>query len=185
MNPYYLVRNKLDHLCFLLHIQSLYAETLADIGCGNHPQDIVAVDKVHWLVDPGIHPHGFDGMVAGVTYHDLWTDWAGFITFNAQFLNDEVECVTLMDVIEHLPKEEGVALLEKTIRHAKMVVVFTPLGFLQQEDGRWNTHRSGWTPDDFRDGWTVFVYPHFHWCDFRGVPYEKPKGAMLAVWRKS
>jgi hypothetical protein len=45
-----------------------------------------------------------------------------------------VDAVYLIDVIEHLPKEEGEKLLkitEQVVR--KQIVIFTPLGFVKQE----------------------------------------------------
>jgi hypothetical protein len=62
-------------------------------------------------------------------------------------------CVAL-DVIEHLGKEEGLALLRSLEALAsRRVVVFTPNGFLPQtsrEDGDYQQHLSGWTPREMR-----------------------------------
>lgn len=65
-----------------------------------------------------------------------------------------VDTVLLVDVIEHLEKEEALDLLSKTFSIAsQQVVVFTPLGFFEQDNtdgidawglhgGEWQTHRS-------------------------------------------
>jgi len=57
-----------------------------------------------------------------------------------------------LEVIEHLDKADGLAVLEMLTRRAKRVLVSTPLGFRRQEiDGLpYETHRSGWYPWDFR-----------------------------------
>jgi len=75
----------------------------------------------------------------------------------------EGHAVYLLDVIEHMEKAEGLEVIELAMR-ARQVVVFTPLGFLKQDrdawglGGRhWQTHRSGWMPDDF-SGWRTQLY---------------------------
>jgi hypothetical protein len=68
-------------------------------------------------------------------------------------------CVAL-DVIEHLPKEDGWRMLEsmeKLARHR--VIIFTPNGFVPQhsQNGDLQEHLSGWTADDLRPrGYKVF-----------------------------
>lgn len=60
-------------------------------------------------------------------------------------------CVAL-DLIEHLPKDDGWRLLDDMEHLARRrVVVFTPSGFLpQQGHGDLQEHLSGWTADDLR-----------------------------------
>ena len=84
------------------------------------------------------------------------------------------EVILFLDVLEHMDKVYG----QHCINHAsalatRQVVVFTPLGFVKQEQiegepdpwgyqgWKWQTHRSGWTPDDFK-GWDVFVDKTYH-----------------------
>ncbi|HEY3215263.1 MAG TPA: class I SAM-dependent methyltransferase [Candidatus Eisenbacteria bacterium] len=57
----------------------------------------------------------------------------------------------LVDVIEHLEKEEGHRLLAVLLRRARRVLVATPWGFRAQEvtGSPFETHRSGWFPWDF------------------------------------
>lgn len=57
----------------------------------------------------------------------------------------------LVDVIEHLPKEEGYGVLDELTRRAARVLVTTPWGFRPQEipGMPYETHRSGWYPGDF------------------------------------
>ncbi|HZR21916.1 MAG TPA: class I SAM-dependent methyltransferase [Verrucomicrobiae bacterium] len=68
-------------------------------------------------------------------------------------------CVAL-DVIEHLPKEDGWHLLDDMEKLAKMAaLVFTPNGFVPQhsKNGDLQEHLSGWTVSDFRQrGYQVF-----------------------------
>lgn len=61
-------------------------------------------------------------------------------------------CVAL-DVIEHLPKEEGWRMLESMEALAtRRVIIFTPNGFVPQKskDGDLQEHLSGWTAAEMR-----------------------------------
>ena len=59
------------------------------------------------------------------------------------------DLVLMVDVIEHLTKEDGLALLERIPGH---VVVCTPSEFFQNPDTvPSEVHRSLWTPEDFGD----------------------------------
>ncbi|TMQ65484.1 MAG: class I SAM-dependent methyltransferase [Candidatus Eisenbacteria bacterium] len=57
----------------------------------------------------------------------------------------------LIDVIEHLEKQEGHRLVGELLGRARRVLIATPCGFRAQEvAGKpFETHRSGWLPWDF------------------------------------
>jgi len=57
----------------------------------------------------------------------------------------------LIDVIEHLDKEEGHRVLAELLERARRVLIATPWGFRPQEvtGSPYETHRSGWLPWDF------------------------------------
>jgi SAM-dependent methyltransferase len=65
------------------------------------------------------------------------------------------DCVIAIEVIEHMPKEEGRKLIEKMENIArKKVIITTPNGFLPQaryDRDIFQTHRSGWTIDEFKE----------------------------------
>jgi hypothetical protein len=81
-------------------------------------------------------------------------------------IEGRVEAVYLLDVIEHMDKEDGrlVIKLAKAVG-ARQIVVHTPHGFQPQTGDAWGLggdfwqeHRSGWTPDDF-PGWAIHLHP--------------------------
>jgi SAM-dependent methyltransferase len=78
---------------------------------------------------------------------------ADVLDIGAVFPENSFDCVTLLEVIEHLSRDDGYALLAQCERIArKRVVVSTPNGFLQQpaRDGNpFQEHLSGWTRQDF------------------------------------
>ena len=75
------------------------------------------------------------------------------------------EAVYLLDVIEHMYKEEAATAIELALKAAtRQVVIFTPKGFMEQEEDGWQLggdywqkHRSGWLPGEFV-GWKTQTY---------------------------
>lgn len=88
------------------------------------------------------------------------------------------DVVLLLDVIEHMEKKEGMAVIELAKKSAKKrVVVFTPDGFMEQHGDAWGLggdiwqeHRSGWTGADF---YGFHVTKNFHWAGFILAVYDK------------
>ncbi len=141
--------------------------TVLDIGPGIRPQSLVDSDT-HVCFEPyaeyasilsSEHPQL-------VVVQGTWQDAVQMMP------SSSVDTVVLLDVIEHLPKEDGRRLLDATVAIARsQVVVFTPLGFMAQGDLEdkdawgldgtdWQVHRSGWSPEDF-DGWNVWICNDF------------------------
>lgn len=70
----------------------------------------------------------------------------------------------LIDVIEHLTKDNGRALLAGMWLNCGAQLVFTPTGemWLSEDPGP-HVHRSGWTPEEFwTEGWNIWEWPIFH-----------------------
>ena len=64
------------------------------------------------------------------------------------------DAVICFELIEHVEKDEGFALLKKMETWVtKKIILTTPNGFVPQEEGDGNdlqAHKSGWSPSDFR-----------------------------------
>jgi len=69
------------------------------------------------------------------------------------FPNKSFDAVILIDVIEHLTKKDGIALLKKMEKWAnKKIIITTPNGFVSQpsvDDNKLQLHLSGWKPQEF------------------------------------
>lgn len=146
-----------------------------DVGAGIRPQVLIKAEK-HVCVEP----------------HQEYADWLrsnGYDVLQSTAIDalskaSDLDTVVMLDVIEHMEKSEGLEVLRICREKAAQIVVFTPLGFCDQhyQDGDkdawgmngtyWQTHRSGWTPDDFK-GWTIHEDANFH--GERG-------GAFFAIW---
>ena len=154
-----------------------HSDFVLDVGAGIRPQQLINAVR-HICVEP----------------HKEYADYLrseGYDVFESTALDalskiDELDTVVMLDVIEHMVKQDGEEVIQLCQEKAKQIVIFTPLGFCKQEyqDGdkdawgmngtEWQTHRSGWMPKEFK-GWTVHVDPTFH--GERG-------GAFFAIWRK-
>ena len=48
------------------------------------------------------------------------------------------------------------------------------------DGGYWQTHRSGWAPEDFGQEWDVVICPDFIELNQDNQPMDKPMGALWA-----
>lgn len=130
--------------------------TCADIGPGLRPQRLLDC-PVHVLVEPW-RPYA-DQLV--ITYPDKLVVNTFATPYLGAMVDKSVDTIFLLDVIEHIEKEEGQALLQEALRVARVqVVIFTPLGFMPHEvhdtpsewgdipHGITQKHLSGWTLQD-------------------------------------
>jgi hypothetical protein len=100
--------------------------------------------------------------------------------------------VSLLDVIEHFPKPDGLALLDTLERRAGAVVLFTPIGFYPQDaethpdfrDKPYQWHRSGWMTGELVDrGYAVVSFPQLH-MGFGGFAAVHVSGwSAFEYWR--
>ncbi|MFO0270396.1 MAG: hypothetical protein ACK53W_07675 [Gemmatimonadota bacterium] len=150
---------------------------VVDVGAGLRPQALVTGER-HICVEP----HGEYADALEAAGYTVVRDTA----VAALEAMPAVDTIVALDVIEHMDKAEGLRFLDVAKRKAKQVVVFTPLGFLPQEETgatdawglhgqHWQKHRSGWMPKEF-DGWITFVDRNFH--------DHIPAGAFVAVLRQ-
>jgi len=165
--------------------------SVLDIGCGLRPQSIIPTPNVLVCVE------AHDEYVT-----ELRRRFAGTTTLIIQdrvpaclaVLPDGcVDTIFMLDFIEHLDREAGRQTLSECERIARQqIVVFTPLGFLPQDEtgetdgwgfhgNYWQTHRSGWTPDDFGGQWHVIACHDFHQINGKGERLPEPFGALWAA----
>lgn len=139
-------------------------DTLLDVGCGIRPFTKVKCKK-HICVEPH---HEYAEILKNNGYEVIQKK-------AVEALDDieTVDTILALDVIEHMERADGDAFIKKALKKAKkQVVVFTPLGFMpQEEEGErdswglhgqeFQKHRSGWVPDDFH-GWMCYLERQFH-----------------------
>lgn len=139
--------------------------SILDVGCGIRPC------CVRWL-QPGPGKE-YVGLDAYRPYVESCRAKYPSLTFHVAdvppiaYSDRDFDTVVLDDVIEHLDKERGRELLDEALRVCRRgVIVRTPNGFCRQDSDPWNaggdywqTHRSGWVPEDFEDRSHVWHVP--------------------------
>ena len=171
------------------------ARVVVDIGPGIRPQTILS-PSIHICVEP------FEPYLTRL--REEVGDDPRFVFLNATWdralplmPDRSADAVVALDFIEHLERRAGERFLEQSVRVARrQVVVFTPLGFYRQsyrngetdrwgmQGGRWQTHRSGWSPDDFGAEWHIIGCRTFHTADENEQPLEQPFGAFWAIYNR-
>lgn len=142
-------------------------ETIADIGCGKGG------------VIEFLRRRGLDSTIVGGDIYKsyllickkkkLYSDCILYDARCLPFKEESFDLVMMIGVIEHLKKEDGLALLTQLDKLAKkQIVVFTTVEYLPQEKFNGNVyqeHLSGWHPEEFRKrGYRVYGvsrYPVF------------------------
>jgi hypothetical protein len=122
------------------------------VGAGIRPQPFF-VAKTHICVEPH---HEYANWLWDHGYQVLRATALEVLRWHAR-----VDAIFMLDVIEHMSRLDGEAVLAMARDRAPLVVIYTPLGFREQSYGpgekdawgmhgaEWQTHRSGWEPGDF------------------------------------
>ena len=155
-------------------------ESVLDVGCGDQGALVRRIPDLPFTVgvDLVLPPDDAD-FPTHSEYQKL-----DVRTLSGHFEQASFECVVALDLIEHLTREEGAALLVAMERIAtKRVIVFTPNGFLRQEPTQANPlqeHISGWTVEDLTSrGYSVTGING--WRPLRG-PYAEIRWWPRSFW---
>jgi SAM-dependent methyltransferase len=129
--------------------------TCLDVGCG-------PASPIRFLdFDSTVGIDGHEPTLATARANQTHTSFelCDVTTIGARFQSGQFDCCVALDVIEHLTKEDGLALISAMERIAtKRILLFTPNGYLPQQshDGDLQAHLSGWQADEMRNlGFTV------------------------------
>ena len=122
--------------------------------CCSHPY----YDKIEHKV--GIDPqetvrklHSPDFKVLRESYDEKSSVW-----------NEKFDLVTMFDLLEHYKKPDALKLLKHLDEITnKMLIIFTPKGFYYQGGNEWDSHKSGWEPEELLElGFSVHLLKDFH-----------------------
>ena len=187
--------NKAD-LYYKLMLKLKPAEIILDIGTGISPQEYIE-PSVHICCEP--YAEYIEVLKQRIKsefknkkqkYVLINLNWGEVINI---FPKKSIDSVFLIDVIEHLNKEEASILLKRTEEIVtNQIVIFTPLGFMPQthNDGKdawglsgakWQEHLSGWDNNDFDESWDILAVKAYHFIDNIGNKLEEPFGALWAI----
>jgi Mg/Co/Ni transporter MgtE len=150
---------------------------IIDVGCGIRPCPAFSA-KDHICIEP--HDEYVEVLKQWKPDHARPVVIQAKAQELATFPREDVT-VFMLDVIEHMPREDGEAMI-RLLEEFEHAVIFTPLGWYEQDGqnpdawgyngGYWQKHRSAWQPEDF-SGWDVKVWTKWH--------PKNSVGAILAV----
>lgn len=136
-------------LVFSLQKELLDCQKVLDIGCGPD-SPLKYCRNVKYSL--GVEPFGLYFRQA--KEQKIHTEYLNKKIENLDFPQNCFDAVILIEVLEHLPKEAGLKILQKAEEWAeKKIVVSTPNGFLSQgelDGNKLQKHLSGWSVDDFK-----------------------------------
>lgn len=161
---------KVHDTIFGSYIEELKRETnnyssILDVGCGvDSPVQYLSSNMNKVGVDvygPAIQASKQKGIHN--EYFEIDVD-----DIDKQFGPNSFDCAIASDVIEHVTKEKGLALIDKMEKVAKhKVIIFTPHGFVPQDehDGNpWQKHLSGWEVSEMEErGYSVIGINGMKW----------------------
>lgn len=161
------------------------SENILDIGCGigdylkytNSSQHVVAIEPHLPYLEKAKENYGW------AEYHNQ--DGIEYLAGSTE----KFDLVLLIDVVEHLPEEEAVKLVNLAIEHSDGIIISQiPYGIHEQHDDHWNlggeywqTHRSTWDeknleklPFSFTKVWRNF----YDWDS----SVNKTNDTIIALW---
>lgn len=134
---------------YLILRELIDCNSVLDLGCGRHSMVPIIPSKIETTGVELFEAHFMEAKAKGRHTHYIHDD-----ILKVRFPDKSFDAVVLLDVIEHLTKTEGLELLERMERWArKKIIVFTPNGFLHQDEFDENplmAHKSGWDEKEFK-----------------------------------
>jgi hypothetical protein len=156
-------------ICPKEHIHAIAAskikngEACLDIGCGLRPQRLSLHSNTVY-----VEPYSEYRQRLREASPQKIIIRSNAIDALSMFEDGSFNVIYLMDVLEHMEKEEGFLVINEALRVTNnQVVIFTPLGFMPQlhtdlgdvwDGATFNElqdHKSGWLPEEFPDSITI------------------------------
>lgn len=168
------------------------AESVLDVGAGIRPQKLIKA-RYHTCIEPHHEYATILRKMNKIVFESPAQEVMQKLSPGA------ADTVTMLDVVEHLPKAESLEIIQHALRIArKQVIILTPLGFMPQtcspdapdpwglHGNTWQEHRSAWFPPDFKEeeGWDIYICPRYHTTSYQGnhqVKLKHPQGAIWAI----
>lgn len=155
-------------------------QTLLDLGCGTDSPILNLKHKLKYTLGLDI----FEASLKQSKKKSIHSDYLRLDVLNIDnaIKNKSFDCVLASDLLEHLSKKDGRRFLSAIEKIAtKKVIIFTPNGFIEQNEyngNKYQTHLSGWDFEQMEKlGYRVIGVNG--WKGFFGVNKERAE----VVWR--
>lgn len=167
------------------------ALTVLDVGCGNYTSPISSqMRKLPFakLISVDVHAPVIIEIMRKKHILDFKCAEHTVSVFDgtdlALYEREPIDVIIFLDVIEHINKQAGVAVLKKAMEEAKKrVLIWIPLEECPQGELDNNPHQkhvSSWTKDELEElGFEVTVFSRFH------RQFTPPVDAAWAIYNRS
>lgn len=157
----YTFRKKANAFVFKYFYEQLYrtikdqvrgCDSILDLGCGCKPFMADVTRDMKHSVGVDLFGPSLEKAAALKTHHTFAQ--SEVLEYLRNSSDNSFDVVMALDLIEHLEKDGGYELLSEMERVAKkMVIIFTPNGFVLQkpyENNPWQEHLSGWSFEEMK-----------------------------------
>jgi len=123
---------------------------ILDLGCGPSSP----LGRITNKLKPNLYSVGIDNFnpyLEENKQNKIHSEYIRKNILDIDFKDNSFDCVLLIDVVEHLRKEDFLKLLPKLEKISKKIIIITPNGFIEQEEydnNKYQIHQSGWTEND-------------------------------------
>ena len=152
-----------------------------DLGCGGTDTQLSRFKRIKKIF-PNLYSVGvdiFDEYIEKSNKNKVHSKYIKADILEIDFPNDSFDCILLMDVVEHLEKDDFIKLIPKLEKWSKKVIILTPNGFTDNDmhDGNEHQiHKSGWKVQELENlGFKCSGVAGFKFLRTKGcVPKIKP-----------
>ena len=176
----FVFRHFYDQYWKILEKEIQGSETLLDLGCGTLSPVVYFKHKRKYTLGVDI----FEPSILQSQKKGIHSDYMQLDVLNIgnAIKKESFDCVLASDLLEHLPKEEGLRFISTIEEIAiKKVIIYTPNGFVPQDDyngNEYQRHLSGWSLEEMeRLGYRIIGING--WKGFFGVNGQRAE----IVWR--
>lgn len=142
-------------------IESLRPASVIDLGVGHGKTGVLMREYLEMWENLAYHREDWKAKVYGIEVFPDYRNPLWDYAYDEVLIGDaketidrlpEVDLIVALDVWEHFERPYGLALLDKCLAKAKVVLISTPIDPLPQDETYNNPHErhvSRWTPADF------------------------------------
>ena len=158
-----------DHVSSVMHVvEKAQPRSILDVGIGFGKWGVLCREVLE-AKHGRLQPSDWQTRIDGIEIHQEYENPLWHLAYTSVFLGDvfqvidglaHYDLIIACDVVEHLDKDVGMALLGKLLQHGTLVVLTSPRGFMVQTallGNEHEMHRSGWEAKDFAR------FPHIYW----------------------
>jgi len=156
-------------------------DSVLDLGCGGN--SLIQLCDARFKVGVEL----FDQYIEESKKKGIHNQYIKEDVTKVDFPPKSFDAVMMIDVLEHITREDGLKLLAKMESWAKKkIIIYTPNGFIENDcvdNNVLQAHKSGWKPEDFKKlGFRV--YGGSGWKQLRGkatILKYKPEKLFLVL----